>query len=187
MQLVYACDNTRLDENAQAYDEGSRNSYFDLMRNMAKHCYGKFIQETENQDYRFDRADNFLRHLVPFIKDRYPNDADDIMTEVRKNLADVGNETDFEQLLGRVLFETEYVKTGAFAVRTPYHPEYGMFKDWNDMLCSIVSIEKERYPDKDANEILADIQKHFSPECEMTKHHSLYCEPAPTVVPSPKP
>lgn len=187
VQLVYACDNTRLDENAQAYDEGSRNSYFDLMRNMAKHCYGKFIQETENQDYRFDRADNFLRHLVPFIKDRYPNDADDIMTEVRKNLADVGNETDFEQLLGRVLFETEYVKTGAFAVRTPYHPEYGMFKDWNDMLCNIVSIEQERHPDKDANEILADIQKHFSPECEMTKHHSLYCEPPPTAVPSPKP
>lgn len=168
IKFVYACDNINYDENGQILDSASRNAYFGLINNLSEFCYENFIEENESILNREPmlKNDELIDCVIKLLENKKYNEnkLEKLHERLNNIVSDQHNEitlyhTQFKQEVSNALFEIEYVDNGLFELRSPQHPKYGQFKDWNEMLTETF----KNNPQKTAEEIYDEIIKDFSP------------------------
>ena len=182
-KVIYALDNINEDENGEIIDSASRKAYFNLINKMNEYCYTNFMEEFSHVS---ELSSTSLIHelcqlLIAKYDKIYPDDSNmhdfysDKIHHIEVELINFNSikeitsySTELKDILGKFIFEMDYVNTKIFELKSPEHSNYGQFKDWNEMLQHVVHSKMENNPNKSLEEIHEMIIEEFSPQLMKT-------------------
>lgn len=154
IQIVYAMDNINLNENGEPIDNASRMKYFKVIEEMEEYCYDKFLLENNDKFEHFEYTNENLIEVIIniFIEKEIfkPEEIEEIKESLQKTIFEKTTDElnikskEIKEILGRKIFQFQYIDTNIFKLETPESEKYGQYKDWNEYLENIVYIKLAR-------------------------------------------
>lgn len=150
VHIVYALDNIGLNnKTGEPLDKPSRDSYFSLVSEMQEFCYEQFVEKHKEELINFEYENSQLydvllqiiteKHDKKYSEEQLERFENELKPILFNNHSQINiNSNEIKEKLGELMFDFDYIDSGVFMTEQPELPQYGQYKDWNELLENMV-------------------------------------------------